>query len=330
MSFSIPLFHQHYSKKDRLRVIKQSAEFLRFEDWMEPSEVIPYLWGDIEAIDEYLYFIRKDNLIPHLEHIQLENEIKLVKWFAENDWETLKKFDPDFYRVIKKHINENYDRELADYLDYHVDIEDVSTLKSLRKRGNHKLAENIILHEDYMFEGYALIYGGDLTIQSAINNNIDIDGVAANRLEIYNRYKDYIRAFNTYVLAVHGYPEVARDLQFEAQDQDIEGCLTRTWQQREMMEVLLDNYRGPTTIEINNLSNYNIELDTVKLLHDKGYELNVRGTDILDYPSIAKFMIENYRSVDISQSIRDYLEDGLQLDPPPDKMIEALEVISMV
>jgi len=287
---------------------------------MRPEEVMPYIANNRDGLEEYLYFIKREDLIPYIDRIYV-SETSAALWAA--------KHDPSQLRFIPRdYIYENYDQELAKKFNIHMNEPDATTLMNLRAQGKHTLIENIVLklENDYEFTEIPQMYGGTEIIDKLERIGENIDWVVANRPEIYNQYSHLLTTELEeeviFDLITHGYPEVAEQVINTADDLHIETCASRSWGQLEMMKVLLNKYQGGRIIELS-IYKY-LQLDTVKYLFDEGYELLVDVEEMLFHsPKILKFMIENYR-------LLNYQLPDTRFDIPPNQHIEALEVVKLL
>lgn len=336
MSFSIPQFHEHYTEDEKREAARLAAMSLKFEHWIEPSYITPYLIDDISAMEEYLYFIGKDDLIPYLGYLR-SGIGEVVDWAIKYDWNYLKDNWDLTRQLVERYIDDTYNTKLAKFVNTNIDISEQDVLKNLRGDGRHQLASNIIdkyrdPETNNLYHELAPIYGDEDVMGELIIEGEEIGKVIANRPEVYRHYRDIVAGTispnDLIILVEHGYPEIAQSLILMPNDEMFERCLTRPWGQIEMVNILLKKDHTPRIIELDNVKY--IQLETVERLFNKGYEVNVDGVSIVEHnPLIAKFMIENYKNVDITERIKERLE-AVAIFPPIDKIIEALEVVKLI
>lgn len=237
-------------------------------------------------------------------------ENQIIHGIKSGNWQKLKDNWPRVRIIADKYIDDNYDRELAQYMETYINVNETS-LMNLRGRGNHQLIDDIINlydEEDYRFDSIIVgAYSSGNVLENLVSDG-HTGGIIANRPEIYNHYKDYLiledESFE--ILILHGYPEVMREQEIETNESDIKICIGRLWGQPEMMEEIIKKYSGPKIIEINDFKS--LEIETVEVLLNYGYELKANVWKLLSSkPEIFKFMMDNYEMIDLRSKLKNSL-----------------------
>lgn len=301
----------------------------RFEDWMEPEDVIPY--ANREALEGYLIFINKGHLIPYIDRLR-KNVYMSVSWAINNDLDLFVNLYREFQYTPHKNelyiaIQHYYNRDIGIMTDSQPTISN-APFSNLRRLGDQNLINEIIDLEYYPATWQSVyktmsIFGNHSHVDELLNRGADISYVAANRPDIYHHYFNNIRLTSDVILTAvrYGYYEVIESIlpQYISDvDELVRQCLRRRYDQFRVLKLIISRHRTPKIIDVSDFRF--LEKSSVEFLHTRGYEINPLNNGVFTYsPESALFMKDNYRNVNIiiPQII----------NTSPNKFIHALELL---